>query len=524
MSKKYDVVIAGAGHHGLTVGCYLAKAGLNVCLLERNEKVGGGVLSTEYAAPGFVTDVCSVVHHLLQGSAIVQRDELGLLSKYGLKYVYPNVQMCIHFWDNQTLSIYTSLDDTCNQIAKYSQKDAESYRKFNQWASVAMGMILQGFFAPPPPFGMYASMLDCSDEGREMLRCNLMSPLDVINEWFEHERTKIALTRWISEIMVAPQTKGLGVVVPMMLGMAHMLPAGLPIGGSGKLSEAMEACILDNGGTIRTSCPVKEFIISGNTCTGVVLESGEEVFASRAVISNLNIKLMFPGMAKGANLPDGFASKVQRLKPADFSCFQQGLALHEAPKYKLSDPELKEAFLVEFAPSSLEEYLRYFDNLKYGVPGHNPLIACQTIYDPSRAPEGKHTLYFYEYAPYDLKDGGAARWDEIREEYAESIMKFYRQYTTNMGPENIIGRWIESPVDLERHNPSFVKGDFGQLGGYIEQNLGNRPLPGYNYATPVDKLFMCGPGTHPGSGVNGGGRAAAQAVLETLGIDIEKVV
>ena len=465
-----------------------------------------------------------MIHVLIQANPIIRNDELGLMSKYGFKYVYPKVQMCIHFWDNEYLSICTSLEETCNSIARFSPRDAEAYRRFYQWASVAMGMILQGFFAPPPTFGMFAGMLDQSDEGREMLRTTLMSPLDVINEWFTHERTRIALTRWISEIMVSPTTKGLGIVVPMMLGLTHTFPSGLAVGGSGKLSEAMEKLILDQGGTIRTSCPVKEFKVEGGVCTGVVLEDGEEILASRAVVSNLNIKLMFPGMTPKAKLPEHFAAKVQRLKPAEFACFQQGFALNEAPAYKLGVQDLKDAFVVEFAPPTMEEYRRYFDSLLYGIPSHNPLIVCQTAHDPTRAPKGKHTLYFYEYAPYHLKDGGAAKWDQIREAYSESILDFYRGYTTNMGPGNIVGRWIESPVDLERHNPSYMEGDFAQLGGYIEQNMGNRPLPGWNYATPVEKLWMCGPGTHPGSGCNGGGRAAAQAILESLGIDIESVI
>jgi phytoene dehydrogenase-like protein len=524
MSKKHDVVIAGAGHNGLTVGCYLAKSGLDVCLLERNPNVGGGVLSTEYAAPGFVTDVCSTIHVLIQGSPIVRNDELGLFSKYGFKYVYPEVQMCIHFHDGTTLSIYKTLEDTCKSIAKFSEKDAESYRRFYQWAAQAMNMIIAGFFAPPPPFGMFVSMLDSSEEGRELLRATMLSAIDVLNDWFENDKVKIALTRWISEIMVMPQTKGTGIAVFVMIGLAHTIPAGLPVGGSGKLSEAMQAFLLDHGATIRTSATVKEFKIEGNTCKGVILEDGEEVLAKKLVVSSLHIKQMFSGMIKGANLPENFANKVQRLKPSSFSCFQQGYALHEPPKYKCSDEDLQKAFVVEFAPNRLEDYLRYFEDLSYGIPAHNPLIACQSIHDPSRAPEGKHTLYFYEYAPYSLKEGGSARWDQIREEYAESEMNFFRQYTTNMGPENIIGRWISSPIDIERHNPAFVHGDFAHLGGFLDQSMGNRPLPGWNYKTPVEKLFMCGPGTHPGSGCHGGGRAAAQAVMEELGIDIEKVV
>lgn len=130
-------------------------------------------------------------------------------------------------------------------------------------------------------------------------------------------------------------------------------------------------------------------------------------------------------------------------------------------------------------------------------------------------------MYFYEYAPYSLKNGGSEKWDEIRESYAEEVMDFLRQYTTNMGSENIIGKWICSPKDLVRHNPAMVHGDFGHLGSFLEQNLGNRPIPGYNYKTPINKLYLCGPGCHPGSGVSCGGRAAATAILEELGMDID---
>ncbi|MDR1069605.1 MAG: NAD(P)/FAD-dependent oxidoreductase [Gracilibacteraceae bacterium] len=523
MSKKYDVVIAGAGHGGLTVGCYLAKAGLDVCLTERMDQVGGGVISTEYAAPGFVTDVCSTIHVIAPQSPAIKYDELGLQAKYGLKYLYPEVQMCIHFYDNTTFSIFKSLDATCQEIAKYSAQDAESYRKFYQWAQGGVNMIVQGFFAPPPPYGTFATMMDSSEEGRELLRTMQMSVLDVINEWFTNEKVKIALTRWISEIMVAPQTQGTGIMLFVMLGLAHMEPgSGMPVGGSGKLSEAMEAMIKDHGGTILTNSPVKEFIVSGGECKGVLLESGEEILASKMVVSNLNIKQLFPGMVKGVD--EGFVKRVKRLKHADFACFQQSYALNEAPVYKNKDVNLTKAFITEFAPSSLEEYLRYFDNLKYGIPGHNPLIAVQSIHDPSRAPAGKHTMYFYEYAPYNLKDGGAAKWDEICDSYADDLLAFYRKYTTNMTSENIIGHWFESPLDLERRNNAFVHGDFGQLGSFQEQFMGNRPLPRYNYKTPVNKLMMCGASCHPGSGVSCGGRAPARAILDEMGISLDDVV
>jgi len=523
MSQQYEIVVAGGGHNALTAACYLAKAGLKVCVVERLPHAGGGVYTGEMAAPGFKTDYCSVIHALIQTNPLLLNDELRLLSKYGLKYVYPDVQMTIYFYDGTCLDICKTVDKTVASIAKFSQKDAESYRKFYEWASQFVEMILTGLFAPPPPFGTFVSMMDQSEEGRGLLRTLMLSALDIIEEWFENEKVKIALTRWISEMMVKPQTKGTGMVFFLMLGTIHKYPPGLPIGGSGALTDALVKCLRELGGEIKTSSSIREFKLQKNECKGVILDTGEEILASRAVISTLNIKQVFPTMVSGANLPLGFCEKVAKLRFSSFSCFQQGLALNEPPIFS-AGADINKAFLVEFAPNTMEEYLRYFDDLGYGVPSHNPLICCQTLHDPSRAPAGKHTLYLYEYAPYDLKNGGASKWDDIREQYAEGVVEFLRRYTTNMGSENIIGQWIQSPLDLERHNASFMKGDFGHIGAFMDQNMGNRPLPTWNYRTPVERLYMCGTSTHPGTGVSGGARAAVQAIMDDLKIDFEKII
>ena len=133
-------------------------------------------------------------------------------------------------------------------------------------------------------------------------------------------------------------------------------------------------------------------------------------------------------------------------------------------------------------------------------------------------------MYLYEYAPYNLKDGGAAKWDEIREEYAEDVTNWLKPFVTNLDDTNIIGRYIQSPLDMERMNPAFVQGDFGGIASFMEQFMGNRPIPGMPggpYSTPIDKLMIFGPQCHPGSGASCGGRAAAVAVLEKLGTTIE---
>ncbi len=169
--------------------------------------------------------------------------------------------------------------------------------------------------------------------------------------------------------------------------------------------------------------------------------------------------------------------------------------------------------------------MRNFDDMEYGyVPVDMPVVSCQTRLDPSRAPEGKHSMYLFHYAPYDLADGGASRWDEIREETADAVLATVQKQTTNMGADNIIGRFIETPLDLERRNPAMIGGDYSHLGRELSQMMGNRYLPGWGYKTPVDKFWMCGPSCHPGGGVSGGGRAAVQPVMEALGIDFEEVI
>jgi phytoene dehydrogenase-like protein len=154
-----------------------------------------------------------------------------------------------------------------------------------------------------------------------------------------------------------------------------------------------------------------------------------------------------------------------------------------------------------------------------------PMMVVATLFDSTRAPQGKHTMYLYHYEPYNLKDGGAAKWDKIKQEVANGILETLRRHTTNMGAENILGRWIHTPLDIERYNPSFVHGDIGHLGAFVTQFFGNRPLPGWGkYKTPVKKLYMCGSSTHPGGAVTGGGRAAVQVIMEDLGIDFRKVI
>ena len=287
--------------------------------------------------------------------------------------------------------------------------------------------------------------------------------------------------------------------------------------------EKLEQCIKSLGGTVRTSSTVNSIKIEDGKAKGIVLETGEEITAKKAVISSLSVKQLFLQMVDEKWLPKDFRHKVRRLKHARWGGFLSVYALNNAPKWKAD--EGNRAIMLYINPTnSLEEYLKIEDDFKAGITHTGgPIVLCQTCLDPTRAPEGKHTLYLYHLEPYHLQ-GGAARWDEIKEEVADGLLQAVRNLTTNMGDENILGRFVESPLDLERHNPAWEEGDFLGIGNSLEQSA-FRPLPGWgNYRTPVERLYMCGPCTPPGGGVNGGsGRAVAQVVMENLGIDFTKV-
>jgi len=195
------------------------------------------------------------------------------------------------------------------------------------------------------------------------------------------------------------------------------------------------------------------------------------------------------------------------------------------PKYKVG-PELNECFFVENAYSTKESFVKAFQTLEFGYPSTDfGVYIAQTQWDKTRAPEGKHTLHLYAFEPYDLKDGGGNKWDEIGEKVADELLEKMRAITTNMGSDNILGRTIMTPLDYERHNPAMIRGDIGHFGIFNFQMGGNRPIPGWHhYRMPVKNLYLAGASTHPGMGVNGGGRAAAKVIMEDLGIDFDNVI
>ena len=524
MAKQHDVVVVGGGHNALTTAAYLAAAGLDVLVLEKQGWLGGGVVTQELTKPGFKHDRHSTSHWIIQANPLIKQDELGLQAKFGLKYVRPAISYISVFDDDTALIGYTDIDKMCASMAQFSEKDAAAYRKLAGEILKLESMLLAGMFVPPAPFGAFMSLLDQSKEGRQLMDILLKSCYDLVMERFENDKIRIHLLKFCSELSIGPEEKGTGILLFLTCGLAHSHPAGQPIGGSGALTDALVACIEHHGGTCRTNSEVRRILMESGKAVGVELKDGERVMARRAVVGSIHPHLL--GKYVEGLDPD-LVGDAKRLGLGDFSGIKLDIALNETPKYRATDLAHK-AFYIETLPSDLTAFRQVFDGFRYGkLPKvGTSIILVNTDHDPTRAPPGKHVLYVWHNMPYELADGGPARWNEIKEEVADWVLDDFRKYTTNMGPENIIARHVDSPLDIERHSDSFQGGRAFGIAHYLHQSLGLRPTAALaQYAVPgADGLYLTGPFMHPGGGVIGGGRPTAMKIMDDLGIDFDKVI
>lgn len=524
MDKTYDVISVGGGSNGLIAAAYLAVAGKKVLVLERNEWLGGGVVTREVTAPGFKHDLHSTVHIFIQANPLLLNDELGLLSRFGLKYIYPEASFSTIFEDGSSIVTYLDVEKTCQSIAQFSAKDAAAYRKFASYAARMLPMITEVLYVPPAPTGAFMSLLDQSPEGQDLIRLLSQSTYDIVNEWFENEKVKIHLLKFASESLAGPEEKGCGLTLFFMSGFVHKYPQGIPVGGSVALTEAVVRCIEHHGGVVLTNKEVARVTSSNGRATGVVLKDGETFQARDGIIGAIHPHLL-GRIVEG--VPEDIAERGRKVELSAFSAMNTHYALREAPKFRVKDEIAGSAGLIELVPSELAAFRRTFDDYRYGRLPSAPSY-CVTVhsnYDPSRAPAGQATLYLYSFMPYELAEGGHARWDEIKEQVADRMLDDFRKFTTNMGPENIIARHVDSPVDMARHTDSFQKGDIHGIAPYFYQFFGFRPLPELaQYTVPnVERLYLAGPFMHPMGGVWGGGRATAMKMLEELGLDFDRV-
>jgi phytoene dehydrogenase-like protein len=519
---RYDAIVIGGGHNGLTAAAYLGRAGRKVLVLERRHIVGGAAV-TEEVFPGFHFSVCSYVVSLLRPEIIRELD----LPRHGLE-ILPLDGTFTPMPSGDYLWRVNDHAKTRRDIARHSKLDAEAYDEYGK-AMVEMARFVKPILnmTPPDPLTLDPRELmkllflgkrfrGLADGDRyNQVQLMTMSAIDFLDQWFETDVLKATMSAsGIIGTFLGVRSPGTAYVL-----LHHYMGEidgafrswGFARGGTGAISNAIASAAREAGVEIRTDTSVARIVTRNGQATGVVLTNGDELSAGM-VLSSVDPNLTFLTFMDAKDLPDDFVDDVRRYKYRG-SSGKVNLALDALPDFTClpgPGPHLRGAISISPSVDYME---RAYDQAKYGEFSRRPYIdmVIPTLTDPSVAPAGKHILScFVQYAPYKL---AAGTWDDQREAFGDAVIDTIAEHAPNIR-DIILHRQVLTPLDLEREF-GLTEGNIFQGELTLEQLFFLRPAPGWaQYATPIKNLWMCGSATHPGGGIMGApGRNAALKIL-----------
>ena len=522
----HDVILIGAGVNGLVTATLLARSGLKVIVLERSDRTGG-CARTDEIAPGFR---CPTLAH----AAAIDREIVRTLSleQQGLRIFRPAADACAPTKDGRALILWNDVARAAANIRTFSAKDAGQYPRFLR-SFAKVGEVLRGVAGATPPSiddPTAADVIALLKTGRKfralgkadaygLLRWMPMAVADLASEWFESEPLRATVAAGgILGSFLGPWSAGSAAVL-LMLGAGEGQPVAsgwLVAGGPGALADALVKAAREAGVEIRTEAGVARIEAADGAASGVTLESGETI-AARAVVSNADPKRTLLGLLDPIHLAPEIVRRIQNVRAhgtlAKMNFAVSSLpripgidALHGAERFAALSGRIRLA-------RDVDGIERAFDAAKYGAFSDEPWIelTIPSIADPTLAPPAQHVVSAYvQYAPYHLR---RTTWDAERDRLALAATRTIEQYAPGF-ESSIVGRTVVTPLDLER--------TYGLTGGHIfhgelslDQWFVTRPLLGWvRYRTPIDRLYLCGSGTHPGTGLDG--RSGANAAREIV--------
>jgi phytoene dehydrogenase-like protein len=531
-AREFDGVIIGAGHNALVLAGYMAKSGMSVAVLERGTMIGGGLATVHSnAVPNFMHEHHSQFHRNIPGTPWYSDLDVG---DHGVEYIYPQVNNGMPLSDGRNLIVHADPEKTRDSFARINKQDGDRFLQlYTDYQEMARKIQVVRDFSPPLPTDEERDLLSRSKMGREFLSLNERSAYDIVHELFEdeHVRAFYLFLFSVRGYLPAPTVRGAGfsVVAMTYLGNKAMLPKG----GSRSLAHALGSVVTSHGGRIFPATEVGEIIVRNGAAVGVETVDGQVFNARKFVVSSVDPHQTFLRFIGSEHVDQGIKDGLENYKYGvsgnSFGVlFALHAGVHEAPRYTSEawDPAINESFNLCIGYETPEEVVTHLAEVANGIAPNKIGLqaACPTVFDPTRAPDGKHVLLGWQFAPYELKDGGTEAWDDIRDEYLNTIFERWGEYAPNVKPDsdNIIFRWSQTPVDTERSLINMREGDF-HVGALIPEQLGaNRPLPGLgNYRTPIEKLYLTGSATHPSGTITGApGYNTAQVLARDLGIDI----
>ncbi len=523
--SNYDAIIIGAGHNGLTNAAYLAKAGLNVVVLEKNDYIGGASVSREMHE-GWTYSSCSYVCSMMRQAIHRDLD----LARHGLILV-PYLGT-VNFADGDERFIaYHDEEAAHHELKRHSPHDADAMHRFQTDLTRYAQLIRKTLMRTPPdptsfrPRDIMELIFLAKQFWRlaekeiyEYVRFFTMSSAEYLEDYFENDLIKAAMASpgIIGTALGAHSPGSSYILLHHVMGdVDGSIGAwGLARGGMGAISGAIAGAVAEHGGEIRTNAGVQKLLVENRKAVGVVLENGDEIRA-RIVVSNLDAKRTFTRIVDKDDLPEGIYEKAKNFKIRG-SSGKVNIALSGMPKFTgLPENRYINRGGQTFS-GSLETMERAYDCWKHGRWSDDPFIesVIPSAWDPTVAPPGQHWMSnFVQYCPAELADGP---WTpEKRDQFGESVIRKIERYSPGFR-DLIVHMEVRTPYDIEQEI-GLTEGNIFQGELTIDQLFFNRPFPGYGqYRMPVKNLYMCGSSTHPGGGVSAvcGANAAREILID----------
>jgi phytoene dehydrogenase-like protein len=523
--RRYDAIVIGGGHNGLTNGAYLAKGGLRTLILERRHLVGGAAI-TEELRPGFWFTTFSYALSLLRPDIIQELE----LTKHG----FMPLQMPSSFApteDGDYLLLTQDRGENLREIARHSPHDADAYEAYEhdvsrvlQAMKPLMDQVPPDIFSDDPE--ELVALASLGQRFRRMdkkvlhdaVRLLTGSAADFLDDYFESDLLKGFLaSSSIIGSKVGPYSQGSGLVLLYHKLGEHDGEFGswaFHKGGNGGFTQVLARAAEAFGAEIRLESPVERVITRDGRATGVALADGSE-YEADIVVSALDPRRTFLELVEPRELPTDLVETIERFRFQGTSA-KVNFALDGVPPFPaLGDRSDQYRGFTNIGPSM--EYLeRAYDDAKYGWYSKRPYIDCalQSTIDPDMAPPGKHVLScFVQYAPYHLRESD---WDTEKQRFGDTVQATLESFFPGFG-DLVLQREVVTPLDIERtvglSEGNIFAGEF-----LAPQMFFFRPAPGWSqYRTPIEGYYQAGSGTHPGGCVIGApGKLAAGQVLKDV--------
>lgn len=502
--KEYDIIVIGSGHNSLIIAGCLAKLGLEVALFERRHEFGGGLCSEEVTIPGFLHNLHSTFHVFREDLPVYKFLELDR----HVRYIRPRVQQGYAFSDGTCLVVYPDLERTCQEIARFSPKDAETYR---QLVPRFRGIAVKELYSAPLPPDQRDALYSGTEAGREYLAFGLKSPRELAEELFMDDKIRAFMIFNMCIYGLTDDYPKTGSYLIRSITSAFHLQ--IAEGGSHQLAHAFTNAVLLAGGLVFENCPVERIIVQDGQARGIELAATSSypektVWARKAIVSGIDHVQTFLKLVGPDHLDPALVKKINDWKWEEWALFGVHLALKEPPRYKAArfNRDIDEALMWTFGYDHPDQLAEHWREIRAGELPKHPGGNCTSLtrFDPAQAPPGKHTGMFWQFSPFNLKDGGSEKWDQAKKEYLELCVERWRQYAPNLTPRNILSSYAYSPLDITRKNPSMGMGG-AHHGRYSYDQLGYfRPCAELSqYRTPIKNLYITGSSTHPGGAITG---------------------